>query len=327
MKSVEFKNGHLGTTENNPKPEKIRLNKLLKEISGQDFYTRLGVKRGAKKEEINDAFRKKAKEFHPDTKPGELRDLYDKIARLYSEARVALAGKNGINEENGAELDPFSQWRQFFDPKAREAREAQLAKENPEIAKRAARYGVSMDDMFFRKRDVEAAEQAKDIILRGKVAVIVERYGAYYPTGDYHDEEVSVSTTEVKEFNSQEEAKYYMLKNAEPKETYAQDPDGPGYQVDDKGRFLHMALPGGKLFAQDKKYIIKNNKIGGGRGYPTLIPNGYYLVELTEEGRIGIPKDQFQSTYQPSTLIGTRESLILKVIKSEDILRLNNSNN
>ena len=48
-----------------------RAEKLLKQSKKRDYYKILGVKRNASKKEIKDAYRKLAKEWHPDMHEGE----------------------------------------------------------------------------------------------------------------------------------------------------------------------------------------------------------------------------------------------------------------
>jgi len=93
MKTPEFKSKPLNKPESGSLEEKEKLTRLLTEITNLDFYARLGVSRNTTDPEIDKAFRKKAKEFHPDNKPAELRDIYDRISRLYSEAQATLVNE------------------------------------------------------------------------------------------------------------------------------------------------------------------------------------------------------------------------------------------
>ena len=93
MKIPEFKSESSNRPESGLLAEKVKLNRLLTEITKLDFYARLDVSRNATNEEIDKAFRRKAKEFHPDNKPTELRDVYDRISRLYSEAHATLVNE------------------------------------------------------------------------------------------------------------------------------------------------------------------------------------------------------------------------------------------
>src|SRR3989339_1372671 len=155
----------------------------------------------------------------------------------------------------------------------KESYEEVQAKMRAEADKKEKKYGIPAEDILWHARDIKDAEKAKDIISSGKVAVILEKWGAYYPSGSYLDEEVSTSTSEVVEFNSQKEAEDFMNKNAESKEAPEYEEKGPGVTINDMGRWLHMALPGKKLFSQEKKYNVKKTESGQLAG---LEPNGYY---------------------------------------------------
>ena len=57
----------------------------------QDYYTTLGVQRGASDDEIKRAYRKLAKEWHPDRHPEEQRDDVEKKFKAISEANEVLS--------------------------------------------------------------------------------------------------------------------------------------------------------------------------------------------------------------------------------------------
>jgi len=93
----------------------------------QDYYTILGVARGASDDEIKRAYRKLAKEWHPDRHPEEERDAVEKKFKAISEANEVLSdpekrkrydslGENwqqGQSFHGGGGIDP-EQFAQMF---------------------------------------------------------------------------------------------------------------------------------------------------------------------------------------------------------------------
>lgn len=86
----------------------------------QDYYTTLGVSRGASDDEIKQAYRKLAKEWHPDRHPEEERDEVEKKFKAISEANEVLSDpekrkrydalganyQHGQDFQGGAGIDP-----------------------------------------------------------------------------------------------------------------------------------------------------------------------------------------------------------------------------
>ena len=93
----------------------------------QDYYTTLGVQRGASDDEIKRAYRKLAKDWHPDRHPEEERDAVEKKFKSISEANEVLSdpekrerydslGENwqqGQSFHGGGGIDP-EQFAQMF---------------------------------------------------------------------------------------------------------------------------------------------------------------------------------------------------------------------
>lgn len=93
----------------------------------QDYYTTLGVQRGASDDEIKRAYRKLAKEWHPDRHPEEQRDDVEKKFKAISEANEVLSdpekrkrydslGENwqqGQSFQGGGGIDP-EQFAEMF---------------------------------------------------------------------------------------------------------------------------------------------------------------------------------------------------------------------
>lgn len=89
--------------------EKEELESLLKNLVERNFSERLELKPHPTEEEIKKSFRNKAILFHPDNKPDELKDLYDRILRLYSEAKNSLIDNHRDIKQNNKEYNkPFS---------------------------------------------------------------------------------------------------------------------------------------------------------------------------------------------------------------------------
>lgn len=97
----------------------------------QDYYTTLGVQRGASDDEIKRAYRKLAKDWHPDRHPEEERDAVEKKFKSISEANEVLSdpekrerydslGENwqqGQSFHGGGGIDP-EQFAQMFGGRA-----------------------------------------------------------------------------------------------------------------------------------------------------------------------------------------------------------------
>lgn len=65
------------------------------------FHERLGVSRGATEDEINKAFKKLSKKYHPDTVSNNesIRANYQEVQKLLGEAKISLTGKKGRIQE------------------------------------------------------------------------------------------------------------------------------------------------------------------------------------------------------------------------------------
>jgi len=91
-----------------------------------EYYDVLGVQPNATPEEINKAYKKKARSEHPDRHPPEKRDEQTKIFQKVAEANSILsdenkrriydqAGKNGLEDMgNPNDVDPFEMFKDIF---------------------------------------------------------------------------------------------------------------------------------------------------------------------------------------------------------------------
>ena len=88
-------------------------------VKFKDYYEILGVRRGAKDEEIKKAYRKLARKYHPDVNPGNraAEDKFKEVQEAYevlgnSEKRQRY-DQLGTNWGNGADFTPPPEWESF----------------------------------------------------------------------------------------------------------------------------------------------------------------------------------------------------------------------
>ena len=63
----------------------IIMNLMTISVSADDYYQILGIKKGAKDDEIRNAYKKRSVELHPDTNPGDEEKymIYEKLERAH----------------------------------------------------------------------------------------------------------------------------------------------------------------------------------------------------------------------------------------------------
>ncbi len=106
--------------ESNPEIEK--LSKLLVSLRDKNFYEVLEIERSSTEDQVEAAFRKKVSAYHPDNKPTELRDIYNQIFQLYSEAKSTLTNV-GERSRYDAEVSPELPYKSSEETKKRTSRE------------------------------------------------------------------------------------------------------------------------------------------------------------------------------------------------------------
>lgn len=94
--------------------EKQKLEQLAEKLEKEDFPTRLGLYLTATPAEARLALRQKTKEFHPDDKPDELKEVYSKIFALYTQASNAFT--EGATKKSRIESmpTPLEEFRKAF---------------------------------------------------------------------------------------------------------------------------------------------------------------------------------------------------------------------
>ena len=79
-------------------------------VSADDYYQILGIKKGAKDDEIRNAYKKRSVELHPDTNPGDEEKymIYEKLERahfvLTDAQRKQIYDQHGLPELKKQEL-------------------------------------------------------------------------------------------------------------------------------------------------------------------------------------------------------------------------------
>ncbi len=106
-----------------PAPRESSMN--VTDWEKKDYYQRLGIPRNASKEEINKAFRNVSLQYHPDKEVGneEMRQRYDKIQALLSEAKTALtnpAERAKYDRKTGARVVQANSTSDFYSHMAKE---------------------------------------------------------------------------------------------------------------------------------------------------------------------------------------------------------------
>ncbi len=106
-----------------PDPRESSVN--VSDWEKKDYYQRLGVPRNASKEEISKAFRNISLQYHPDKESGneEMRQKYDKIQALLSEAKTALtnpAERAKYDRKTGARVVQTTSSSDFYSHMAKE---------------------------------------------------------------------------------------------------------------------------------------------------------------------------------------------------------------
>ena len=151
MKTPELGGEYRSSPENNLLKTKTRLEELLVEMSSQDFYVRLGVQSSATNDEISKAFRSRFASFHPDNKTKELKDIYDYICRLLSEAKTALIDPSERAKYDGEQNVPRTKEPQKSSYTSTQKREKhqKSAKESKEDALKDIKNNISKGVHYF----------------------------------------------------------------------------------------------------------------------------------------------------------------------------------
>src|SRR5438128_10368476 len=101
LPAAESPNSHAGDN-----PGSVRTAKRTRRLMPRDFYDVLGVKRGASDQEIKSAYRKLARQYHPDRNPGdkqaetkfkEVQAAYDVLSDKTKRSQYDRFGEAGPN--------------------------------------------------------------------------------------------------------------------------------------------------------------------------------------------------------------------------------------